>query len=154
MNTTVWHDIVLGDVLKAELQLSEDLVPISGATVNIIFKRLSDDYYWSGSTWQVGVSGLVMAEYDATNFPGYYTYSLTPTAADTIIATMNYGVYYESHSWLVRSNQLQDIEDKVSIITAKTNNLPADPASDDITRRLVQRLSDKVAAGVKYTDIT
>jgi hypothetical protein len=95
-----------------------------------------------------------MTEYDATNFPGYYTYSLTPTAADTIIATMNYSIYYESHSWLVRPNQLQDIEDKVDVVQSKTDNMPSDPASDDITKRLVQRLANKVAAGVYLNDIT
>jgi hypothetical protein len=78
-----------------------------------------------------------MTEYDATYFPGYYTYTMTPTTTGLINGLISYTykgkVRVESHSWDVKvddfaeiDNSLVGISGDITTLINKVDNIDAD----------------------------
>lgn len=51
--------------------------------ITLRIRRGSDDRYWDGNNWVVGAASLTMTEFDATNEPGRYVYTLSGSGANT-----------------------------------------------------------------------
>jgi hypothetical protein len=66
-------------------------VGVTGATVQLRMRRVSDGFYFNGTTFAAGVSTLNMSQLDSSNMPGVYTY-LFPGAALAEPATLIYAV--------------------------------------------------------------
>ncbi len=55
---------------------------LTGAQLNMLtLMRKSDGKYWDGAAWQINKTGLAVAEQDAANSPGLYSYT-TPSLAE------------------------------------------------------------------------
>lgn len=117
--TTYEHEIVLGNVLKAQVEITNNLVPITGASPTLVLK--SGTSYWNGSSWVVSPTDLAMAEYDATNFPGYYTYEMTPTAVGSITGLISYTykskIRCESHSWSIIEDEFATVNNTLNTVS-------------------------------------
>jgi hypothetical protein len=104
---------------------------------NVLLKiyRKSDGQFYTGSAWQYSAATIVMTEEDAVTKPGWYCYDF-----DT--AGMNDDIYYMEVSCtsamtgylaageLKVGDYVDNIDAQASAIKAKTDNLPADPASE------------------------
>lgn len=127
MDTTQQHEVILGDTLRIELQLSLDMVPITGATVEFLMKRDIDSLYYNGSTWQVAPVLVTLPEYDATNFPGYYKYSFIPSMKEVLFVTIKYvyngNALYESHTYTIKTDELGSIADTLESVETHTENV-------------------------------
>jgi hypothetical protein len=119
--TTVNRDITLGQPLNIEFQLSNNYVPVTGASISGIIQRVSDSYYYDGASWQASVNLVGLPEYDSTNFAGMYRYSFTPATTDTILVSIKYTDKVESHCYRV----LADID---GAIYSKVENLSVNPS--------------------------
>jgi hypothetical protein len=110
--TAVKHELYFGDALRIEFHLSNNCVPVTGATITCTVKRLSDNKYWTGTIWDV-ITALSLTEYDATNNKGYYYRTpFTPASlADTIVVSIKYNDgtndLYETHIWAIRDRITQ-----------------------------------------------
>lgn len=108
--SAIVHELILDDVFVLQCQLSTDSVPITGAIPTVVYLRFIDGYYWTGTHWADTPSDVAMVEYDITNFPGLYTYTISAinstSVADTIYAIIKYndGIVnrYEMHVFNIR----------------------------------------------------
>ena len=147
--TTYEHGIVLGNVLKAQVEITSNLVPITGALPTLVLK--SGTSYWNGSSWDVSPTDLAMAEYDSTNFPGYYTYEMTPIATGSIIGLISYTYKnkerVESHSWNVIADEFDTVNNTLDTISGNITN------GFNTTNSQLASISNKIdniaASGVK-----
>src|SRR5512133_1499818 len=73
----------INDANLFTLQITQDNVGVTGQTPTISIKRGggSPNFYWNDGTWDSSPHLIAMTEFDSTNFPGLYTYSLTVPAA-------------------------------------------------------------------------
>lgn len=124
--TTYNHDITLGESLKVELELTSNLEPIVGASPTVLLKDTTTNTYWTGSVWG-SITNISLVEYDATNFPGYYTYTMIPTTIGFITGLISYTykgkVRCESHSWNVKVDEFAEIDSKLENIDADIANV-------------------------------
>jgi hypothetical protein len=93
--------------LRVDCYLSNNGVPITGATLEILIKRLSDGYFWVSPGFGFGEDlpdpPNEMVEDDDENYPGYYYFEI-PAALlpnDVFVAIIKYTVsetdYYKTH---------------------------------------------------------
>jgi len=122
----------------------------AGLTPTCRIKRHADGQFWTGAAWQAGVSSLALAEWDAANLPGVYRIAKpTVTVVTEITVWVDAGTSasisqrYGIASFLIDpkvdlgtnldaevSTRAPEAAGNVAAIKAKTDNLPADPASE------------------------
>lgn len=122
--TAIQHELFVGDALRVDFHLCRNCVPITDASVTCTVKRLSDNKYWTGVSWDV-ITNLDMTQYDATNNKGYYYLTpFTPALLeDTIIVSIKYNDdvndLYETHVWEIK-DRVTEIADGVAVLPNKT----------------------------------
>lgn len=69
----------LGDTERVVI-LAVDVAgaPVTGATVTLTIRRDSDGFFWNGTAFQSSATTVPMAELDATNMAGVYSYDFRP----------------------------------------------------------------------------
>lgn len=76
----VYH--ALGSSVRLRFLLVDGLgAGVTGQTPTAIIRRRSDNRYWTGTTWQVGVAQVDLNEEDATDLPGSYYFDFDQTTA-------------------------------------------------------------------------
>ncbi|MBI5050530.1 MAG: hypothetical protein HZC11_06625 [Nitrospirae bacterium] len=97
--------------------------------------RKSDGQFYTGSAWQFGSAAIVMVEEDVVNKPGWYYYDFdTSGLSDDIyymeVSCVSAMAGYLAAGELKVGGYVDNIDVAASTIKAKTDNLPADPASE------------------------
>lgn len=143
--------------LNIDFQLSKNYIPVSGATVNILIKRDTDNYYYNGSGWinTVPTPTLVTTEYDASRFPGLYRYTLSPNFAGNIFASVNYTesgiVYSENGVWTIveddsaeMASNIITIGNDVSGLISTTSNIDTNVSGLITTTNSIKTKIDRI----------
>ena len=75
----------IGEALYIECIRTRRGVGLTGLSIKLLIKRESDGYYWGGSDWIVADTELDMVQFDASLFPGLYTYTGPTVTGDTYV---------------------------------------------------------------------
>jgi len=104
---------------------------------NVFLKiyRKSNGQFYTGSAWQLNSATIVMNEEDAVNKPGWYYYDFdTAGLSDDIyymeVSCVSAMTGYLAAGELKVGGYVDNIDAAASAIKSKTDNLPADPASE------------------------
>lgn len=104
---------------------------------NVFLKiyRESDGKFYTGSTWQLSSAAIIMVEEDAANKPGWYYYNFdTSGLSDDVyyleVSCASAMASYLAAGELKAGGYVDNIDAAASAIKAKTDNLPANPASE------------------------
>lgn len=104
---------------------------------NVFLKiyRKSNGQFYTGSAWQFSSATIVMSEEDAVNKPGWYYYDFDTSGLGDDIYYMEVNCASAMAGYLATGElkvggYVDNIDAAASAIKAKTDNLPADPASE------------------------
>lgn len=76
----------IGESLYIECLRTRRGVGLTGLSIKLLIKRLSDSYYWSGSEWAESETELSMSQFDPLLYPGLYIYNGPIVANDAYVA--------------------------------------------------------------------
>lgn len=115
--------VKVGESLYVECLRTERGIGLVGLNINLIIKRSSDSYYWSGSGWLAGETVLSMSEYDSSLFPGLYTYTGPTVSNDTYIARsyISSGEYEFTRSEIIYGRDYAIKGDQMDIVDSPSS---------------------------------
>lgn len=121
-------------------------VGVTGATVTLTLKRLSDGKFWTGAVFQAAAATVSMTEVDATNLPGVYRYDF-----------VSRGLAADSYLWTATSSTATVVTDPWmdqftvgGYVDALDATISSRTAVSDLSRFGLNQLADAVRKGFRF----
>lgn len=129
-----------GDIVTVQGRFEDATeTPVTNATGRAFVRRNSDDQYFNGTTFQMARLSLIATEISDTNSPGWWKFVFDTSfgLADDCYAIELVDTSGNSVSKLeiveaIVGGYVKNLDNKISDVKAKTDNLPSDPTSEAV----------------------